>query len=438
MGCVASKKSNTADVSEEDSSARRLGEDSDDLPRRDDGTLDLSSLLARTSSGRVIEPPRDDEMEESGEHGGEGTGMRGGTSSRGGLRKTPSGGSTSPSRRARTSADASMSPSNSVQFRGDNLSVRHDRNASTRRLGGRERLETAQRFPSSGALTSPYKAERPEEFERSISGGGNKSQGEPGERAGMMSPVSSRGNMMSDRKTGYDRADRTPSLEHLNEARKRGIGWAPPVKSTSIVAQARKRAMHKRTLSEEPSAFVGAQLAYRAPTGLEDVKEVPTRYQRAQFLEAVNVAVSEMKERQDFVRRLTLETIESCRALAELEGPVEALLRLENIDKNASEVLSMQQPKATKRVEFASHTHSGSGFAEPSSNSVFSEDGDEVSSAVSTHSFQMETSPRTSDKSVDFVIQTPKEEFSLDAVEAELRAIAVNASLVDEQPRIET
>jgi hypothetical protein len=31
-------------------------------------------------------------MEESGEHGGEGTGMRGGTSSRGGLRKTPSGG----------------------------------------------------------------------------------------------------------------------------------------------------------------------------------------------------------------------------------------------------------------------------------------------------------------------------------------------------------
>ena len=167
MGCVASKKSNTAaDVSEEDSSARRLGEDSDDLPRRDDGTLDLSSLLARTSSGRVIEPPRDDEMEESGEHGGEGTGMRGGTSSRGGLRKTPSGGSTSPSRRARTSADAPMSPSNSVQFRGDNLSVRHDRNASTRRLGGRERLETAQRFPSSGALTSPYKAERPEEFER--------------------------------------------------------------------------------------------------------------------------------------------------------------------------------------------------------------------------------------------------------------------------------
>lgn len=436
MGCVASKKSENDDG--EDSSARRM-EDSDDLPRRDDGTLDLSSLLARTSSGRVIEPAREDEVEDSGEHGGgDGAGMRGGTSSRSGARRTPSGGLTSPSRRARTGGDASMSPSNSVQFRGDNSSVRHDRSASTRRLGGRERLESAQRFPSSGALTSPHKAERPEEFERSISGGGSKSQGEPGERAGMMSPVSSRGNMMNDRKTGYDRADRTPSLEHLNEARKRGNGWAPPVKSTSIMAQARKRAMHKRTLSEEPSAFVGAQLAYRPPTGLEDVKEVPTRYQRAQFLEAVNVAVSEMKERQDFVRRLTLETIESCRSLAELEGPVEALLRLENIDKNASEVLSMQQPKATKRVEFASHTHSGSGFAEPSSNSVFSEDGDEVSSAVSTHSFQMETSPRTSDKSVDFVIQTPKEEFSLDAVEAELRAIAVKASLVDEQPRIET
>ena len=433
MGCVASKKSKNDDG--EDSSARRM-EDSDDLPRRDDGTLDLSTLLARTSSGLVIEPAREDEAEENGEHGGgDGAGMRGGTSSRGGLRKTPSGGLTSPSRRARTGGDASMSPSNSAQFRGDNMNVR---NAATRRLGGRERLESAQRFPSSEALTSPYKAERPEEFERSISGGGNKSQGEAGERAGMMSPVSSRGNMMSDRKTGYDRADRTPSLEHLNEARKRGNGWAPPVTSTSIVAQARKRAMHKRTLSEEPSAFVGAQLAYRAPTGLEDVKEVPTRYQRAQFLEAVNVAVSEMKERQDFVRRLTLETIESCRALAELEGPVEALLRLENIDKNASEVLSMQQPKATKHVEFASHPHSGSGFAEPSSNSVFSEDGDEVSSAVSTHSFQMETSPRTSDKSVDFVIQTPKEEFSLDAVEAELRAIAVDASLVDEQPRIET
>ena len=410
-------------------------EDSDDLPRRDDGTLDLSTLLARTSSGRVIEPAREDEVEEFyGEHGGgDGAGMRGGTSSRSGLRKTPSGGLTSPSRRARTGADAAVSPSNSGHFKGDNSNVRHDRSASTRRLGGRERLES-QRFASSGALTSPYKAERPEEFERSISGGGNKSQGELSVRAGMMSPASSRGNMMSDRKTGYDRAERTPCLEHLNEARKRGNGWAPPVKSTSIVAQARKRAMHKRTLSEEPSAFVGAQLAYRPPTGLEDVKEVPTRYQRAQFLEAVNVAVSEMKERQDFVRRLTMETIESCRALAELEGPVEALLRLENIDKNAAEVLSMQQPKATKHVEFASHTHSVSGFAGPSSNSVFSEDGDEVSSAVSTHSFQMETSPRTSDKSVDFIIQTPKEEFSLDAVEAELRAIAVKASLVDEQP----
>jgi len=420
MGCVASKKAKDDD--DENSSARRL-EDADDLPRRDDGTLDLSSLLARTSSGGVIEPPRDDEFEES-EHG-DGVGMRG-TSARGGPRKTQSGGLTSPSRRARTGADASMSPSNSLHFRGDNSSVRHDRSASTRRIG-RERLES-QRFPSSGALTSPYKAARPEEFERSISGG-NKGQAEPGERAVMMSPVSARGDM-SDRKTGYDRADRTPSLEYLNEARKRGNGWAPPVKSTSIVAQARKRAMHKRTLSEEPSAFVGAQLAYRPPTGLEDVKEVPTRYQRAQFLEAVNVAVSEMKERQDFVRRLTLETIESCKALAELEGPVEALLRLENIDKNASEVLSMQQPTATKHVEFASHTHSGSGFAEPSSNSVFSEDGDEVSSAISTYSFQMETSPRTSDRSVDFVIQRPKEDFSIDELEREL--ISVKASLVDE------
>jgi hypothetical protein len=137
-----------------------------------------------------------------------------------------------------------------------------------------------------------------------------------------------------------------------------------------------------------------------------------------------------MKERQDFVRRLTLETIESCKALAELEGPVEALLRLENIDKNASEVLSMQQPTATKHVEFASDTHSGSGFAEPSSNSVFSEDGDEVSSAISTYSFQMETSPRTSDRSVDFVIQRPKEDFSIDELEREL--ISVKASLVDE------
>ena len=49
-------------------------------------------------------------------------------------------------------------------------------------------------------------------------------------------------------------------------------------------------------------------------------------------MQKIASVVESMRERHDFVRALTIETIELCKNLVELEAPVSAMLRLEEID----------------------------------------------------------------------------------------------------------
>jgi hypothetical protein len=184
-----------------------------------------------------------------------------------------------------------------------------------------------------------------------------------------------------------------------------------PTKTTSIVAQARKRAMHKRTMSEEPGAFAVAFVG-STPTrtlsggfddGIQEDGDEGDSFTAEKFLQKIKSVVESMRERHDFVRALTVETIELCKSLVDLEPSVTAMLRLEEIDSRATKF----DGRATN--DFAAGEPSDDSFAGATISSSAAQNVDqdaygEVTSAMSPTS-------------------TTSDGFSLDAVEAELRTV---------------
>jgi hypothetical protein len=191
----------------------------------------------------------------------------------------------------------------------------------------------------------------------------------------------------------------------------KGPSWVQPTKSTSIVAQARKRAMHKRTMSEEPGAFAVAFVG-STPTrtlsggfddGIQEDGDEGDSFTAEKFLQKIKSVVESMRERHDFVRALTVETIELCKSLVDLEPSVTAMLRLEEIDSRATKF----DGRATN--DFAAGEPSDDSFAGATISSSAAQNVDqdaygEVTSAMSPTS-------------------TTSDGFSLDAVEAELRTV---------------
>ena len=193
----------------------------------------------------------------------------------------------------------------------------------------------------------------------------------------------------------------------------KGPSWVQPTKSTSIVAQARKRAMHKRTMSEEPGAFAvafGGSTPARTLSGRfeDDIQEngnVDDSLSAEQFLQKIASVVESMRERHDFVRALTIETIELCKNLVELEAPVSAMLRLEEIDETSE--TGTFDGRATDFVaanEGSDCSFAGAAISSSAARNLAEEGFGEMMSASSP-------TPTTSG------------DFSLEAVEAELRSV---------------
>ena len=122
----------------------------------------------------------------------------------------------------------------------------------------------------------------------------------------------------------------------------KGQTWAPPTKASALVAQARTRALHKRTMSEEPSGIFASFDRTPVRTTSESIPEPILELDRGllftpdEFLQEMETVIGAMRERHEIVRQLTVRTIELCRTMVELEGPIEAMFRLENVGTYAS------------------------------------------------------------------------------------------------------
>ena len=197
----------------------------------------------------------------------------------------------------------------------------------------------------------------------------------------------------------------------------KGPSWVPPTKGSAIVAQARKRTMHKRTMSEDPGLWGSG--AFSTPTrtssglrSMEDaIFELDDNYEDAwftpeEFSNQVQNLMRSMRERQAFLRKLTMETIELCKPLVELEAPIETLLRLREIDEAATarddkerERLFVRDRDEPEMPSHAAKTH------------TLSLDSFEISSALSAYDYE-KRAPARGDS-----------EFSLDGIEEELRSV---------------
>ena len=193
----------------------------------------------------------------------------------------------------------------------------------------------------------------------------------------------------------------------------KGPSWVQPTKSTSIVAQARKRAMHKRTMSEEPGAFAssfGGSTPARTVSGgfdeaIQENGNVDDSLSAEQFLQKIASMVESMRERHDFVRSLTIETIELCKNLVELEAPVSAMLRLEEIDgMSETATFDGRETDFVAANERSDESFAGAAISSSAARNLAAEGFGEMMSAPSL-------SPTNSG------------DFSLDAVEAELRSV---------------
>ena len=197
----------------------------------------------------------------------------------------------------------------------------------------------------------------------------------------------------------------------------KGPSWVPPTKGSTIVAQARKRTMHKRTMSEDPGTWGSGTFSTptRTSSGLrsmeEAIFELDGHYEDAaltpeEFSHQVQSLMRSMRERQAFLRKITMETIELCKPLVELEAPIEALLRLQEIDeaamaRDADEERERLLERDLVEPEVPSHAKTR----------TFSQESFEISSALSAYDFERRASARGDS------------EFSLDGIEEELRSV---------------
>lgn len=196
----------------------------------------------------------------------------------------------------------------------------------------------------------------------------------------------------------------------------RGANWQTPTTASTMLAHARQRALHKRTLSlsmnstDDLSAFADrvTRCVSTGGTPVDVILEDARAYTADDFLSDIENVVTGMRERQDIVRRLTVETIDACKTLVELEAPVEAMLRLKEVTMETVE---------DELDENSTILSDGSSSAVHLAASLADEDGFEISSAILTSPSRSITlrSPPESSRRVG--------EISLEDVEAELQDV---------------
>jgi len=195
------------------------------------------------------------------------------------------------------------------------------------------------------------------------------------------------------------------------------VPTSPP--SIGAHSYAQKRAWHKRTMSEDPnttpSAFgrwaLGSSKFRGGPRrsettvheggGVEhyaggDVAGAGTH--RSAHGGGMQDVIKAMRERQSFVRQLTVETIRLCRPMCELEPSINALIRLKAIDREAA---------ARVQTRLDADAHPSGAF-----------DG-KLQRANSSTS----TSPNVAVAKTGLTTKGPALELSLDDVEAELVSV---------------
>ena len=195
-----------------------------------------------------------------------------------------------------------------------------------------------------------------------------------------------------------------------------GANWQTPTTASTMLAHARQLALHKRTLSlsmnstDDLSAFADrvTQRVSTCGTPVDVILEDARAYTADDFLSDIENVVTGMRERQDIVRRLTVETIDACKTLVELEAPVEAMLRLKEVTMETVE---------DELDENSTILSDGSSSAVHLAASLADEDGFEISSAILTSPSRSITlrSPPESSRRVG--------EISLEDVEAELQDV---------------
>lgn len=125
-----------------------------------------------------------------------------------------------------------------------------------------------------------------------------------------------------------------------------------------------------------------------------------------EFSHQVQSLMRSMRERQAFLRKLTMETIELCKPLVDLEAPIEALLRLREIDAAAT-----ARDADEERERLLEHDLVEPEVPSHAKTRTFSQDSFEISSALSAYDFERHA-PARGDS-----------EFSLDGIEEELRSV---------------
>ena len=123
-----------------------------------------------------------------------------------------------------------------------------------------------------------------------------------------------------------------------------------------------------------------------------------------EFSNQVQSLMRSMRERQAFLRKLTMATIELCKPLVELEAPIETLLRLREIDEAATARDDKERERLRDRDEPEMPSHAAK-------TRTLSLDSFEISSALSAYDYE-KRAPARGDS-----------EFSLDGIEEELRSV---------------
>ena len=236
------------------------------------------------------------------------------------------------------------------------------RAGSDGRLGGEGLALTTSgtvlRSPTRTTSGGDWSVHRGQAFGDAVVGAGRLDRGDvvDGRKAGRLSSDARRS--AGGGASGRAEEDQTPTkaAAAFTGARANAPASPPPPRSGAH-SYAQKRAWHKRTMSEDPnstpSAFgrwaLGSSKSRGGPRrsettvykdgGVEhhaggDVAGAGTH--RSAHGGGIQDVIQAMRERQNFVRQLTVETIRLCRPMCELEPSIDALMRLKALDREAA------------------------------------------------------------------------------------------------------